>query len=253
MPSCSSARSPFTSGTTSGTPSCSRNAADLSTQTAPPRTACGTSSRLAREPTEKRQRSRSPAASASGVASSTDPAVGARSRPSAPRRTARTSSKPRSASSSSDDARRPRRSRRRRRSALRHAGAPPPARRARRPGAAPRRPCSTSSRAHVAGDLDRRGGDDLGLDPGSASVANVFAATPGWLFMPAPITLTLPRSSRALHCDAEPVEHLAWRRRGRLRAPRRRSPGRSGRSCRRSRSRPRARRRAAPAVVPSTR
>ena len=47
MPSCSSARSPFTSGTTSGTPSSSRYAADLSTQTAPPRTACGTSSRLA--------------------------------------------------------------------------------------------------------------------------------------------------------------------------------------------------------------
>ena len=71
MPSCSAARSPFTSGTTSGTPSVSRNAVDLSTQTAPPRTAWGTSSRLAAEPTEKRQRSTSARSSESGVASST--------------------------------------------------------------------------------------------------------------------------------------------------------------------------------------
>src|SRR2546421_683222 len=69
IPSCSSARSPFTSGTTSGTPSCRRKASDLSTQTAPPLTACGTSSRLAFAPTEKKQRSKP--ASASGVASST--------------------------------------------------------------------------------------------------------------------------------------------------------------------------------------
>src|SRR5207253_2415424 len=48
MPSCSSARSPFTSGTTSGIPASRRYAADLSTQTAPPRTACGTSSRRGR-------------------------------------------------------------------------------------------------------------------------------------------------------------------------------------------------------------
>jgi hypothetical protein len=71
MPSCSSARSPFTSGTTSGTPSCSRKAEDLSIATAPPRTAWGTSSRLAAVPIENRQRSRLPALSASGVASST--------------------------------------------------------------------------------------------------------------------------------------------------------------------------------------
>ena len=71
MPSCSSARAPFTSGTTSGTPGSSRYAADLSTATAPPRTACGTSSRDADVPTEKSARSMSPAASASGVASST--------------------------------------------------------------------------------------------------------------------------------------------------------------------------------------
>ena len=54
IPSCSSARAPFTSGTTSGTPSASRYAADLSTTTAPPRTACGTSSREPDVPIEKR-------------------------------------------------------------------------------------------------------------------------------------------------------------------------------------------------------
>ena len=32
--------------------------------------------------------------------------------------------------------------------------------------------------------------------PACSSVANVFAATPGWLFIPAPTRLTLPRSSR---------------------------------------------------------
>ena len=32
--------------------------------------------------------------------------------------------------------------------------------------------------------------------PACSSVAKVFAATPGWLFMPAPTRLTLPRSSR---------------------------------------------------------
>src|SRR5687768_1998703 len=73
-------------------------------QTAPPRTACGTSSRLASVLTEKKQRSSSPAASDSAVASST-----ASSREL--KRTflplerdeakAGTSSKPRSASSSS--------------------------------------------------------------------------------------------------------------------------------------------------------
>ncbi len=71
MPSCSSARAPFTSGTTSGIPGVSRNAADLSTQIAPPPAAAGTSSRLSRVPTEKKHTSRSPAPSVSAVASST--------------------------------------------------------------------------------------------------------------------------------------------------------------------------------------
>src|SRR4051794_21883790 len=70
MPSFSSARSPFTSGTTSGIPSTSRNAADLSTQSAPPRTACGTSSREFDVPTEKSATSKPPFSSAPGVASS---------------------------------------------------------------------------------------------------------------------------------------------------------------------------------------
>ena len=48
IPSCSSARAPLTSGTTSGMPGVSRNAADLSTQTAPAAAAAGTSSRLSR-------------------------------------------------------------------------------------------------------------------------------------------------------------------------------------------------------------
>ena len=72
-----------------------------------------------------------------------------------------------------------------------------------------------------------------GSIPCSASVANALAATPGWLFIPAPITLTLPRSSRALHVDAEPVEHL----RGCVAVLGRRREddlaARSGRSCRR--------------------
>ena len=42
--------------------------------------------------------------------------------------------------------------------------------------------------------------------PASSSVANVFAATPGWLFMPAPTRLTLPRSSREVQLDAERIE-----------------------------------------------
>jgi hypothetical protein len=36
--------------------------------------------------------------------------------------------------------------------------------------------------------------------PSASSVANVLAAIPGWLFIPAPIRLTFPRSSRADHC-----------------------------------------------------
>ena len=71
MPACSFARSPFTSGTTSGIPSWSRYAEDLSTHSAPASAAAGTSSRLASVPIEKRHTSRSPAPSASGVASST--------------------------------------------------------------------------------------------------------------------------------------------------------------------------------------
>src|SRR5439155_26636380 len=41
-----------------------------------------------------------------------------------------------------------------------------------------------------------------GVIPDASSVANVLAATPGWLFIPAPITETLPRSSRALQSAA---------------------------------------------------
>jgi hypothetical protein len=39
-----------------------------------------------------------------------------------------------------------------------------------------------------------------------------LAATPGWLFMPAPITLTLPKSSREVHLtpSAFRVFSLAW-------------------------------------------
>src|SRR5215203_7199574 len=163
MPSCSSARGPFTSGTTSGIPSASRNAADLSMQTAPPRTACGTSSLLARVPTEKRQRSRLPAASASGVASAT-------TRPSASvvpaersEAKGRTSSKPRSASSSS-------------------VTAPTPPVAPITPtlgmlalglggieleGPVQLQDCSLDVlAAHVTGDLDRRGDHDLELDSG---------------------------------------------------------------------------------------
>ena len=163
MPSCSSARSPFTSGTTSGTPSCSRKAADLSTQIAPPRTACGTSSRLAREPTEKRQRSRSPAASASGVASSTTrPSISLPAERADANR--RTSSKPRS----------------RKRSTITRADcaggaddADPQACWRSASGASSSKAwcsaataVSTSSVRDVAGDLDRRGRHDLGLDAG---------------------------------------------------------------------------------------
>ena len=71
IPSCSSARFPFTSGTTRGIPGSSRYAADLSMAIAPPRTAWGTSWRDAEVPTENSARSRPPASSVSGVASST--------------------------------------------------------------------------------------------------------------------------------------------------------------------------------------
>src|SRR4051795_12189010 len=70
MPSLSSARGPFTSGTTSGIPSARRKAADLSTTCAPPLTAYGTSSREFDVPTEKSATSKPPFSSAPGVASS---------------------------------------------------------------------------------------------------------------------------------------------------------------------------------------
>src|SRR5437870_3368135 len=162
MPSCAVARSPSTSGTTSGTPSASRKAEDLSTQTAPPLTAAGTSSRLASVPIEKKQRSSSPAASASGVASSisTPPTVDPAERADAK---ARTRPKPRSASSSS----------------VTGPTAPvAPTTPTRRSGMRALRLGSVEledavQRLHrgldlVAGDeardLDRRGGDDLRLD-----------------------------------------------------------------------------------------
>jgi hypothetical protein len=40
--------------------------------------------------------------------------------------------------------------------------------------------------------------------PACSRVAKVFAATPGWLFIPAPTRLTFPRSSRALHSTPRP-------------------------------------------------
>ena len=40
--------------------------------------------------------------------------------------------------------------------------------------------------------------------PAPSSVAKVFAATPGWLFMPAPTRLTLPRSSREVQETPRP-------------------------------------------------
>ena len=70
IPACSSARSPLTSGTTSGMPGCRRNADDLSMHRASAAAAAGTSSRLNCVPIEKKQTSRSPAPSASAVASS---------------------------------------------------------------------------------------------------------------------------------------------------------------------------------------
>ncbi len=63
--------SSFTPATTSGIPSVSRNASDLSMQVVPLSAAGGTSSRLASVPTEKSSRSTSASASVSGVASST--------------------------------------------------------------------------------------------------------------------------------------------------------------------------------------
>ena len=44
--------------------------------------------------------------------------------------------------------------------------------------------------------------------PISSSVANVFAAMPGWLFIPAPTRLTLPRSSRIDHSTPSDREQL---------------------------------------------
>src|ERR687887_454873 len=204
IPSCSSARLPFTSGTTSGTPGSSRNAADLSMQSAPPRTACGTSSRLALVPTEKRQTSRSPAASASGVASSTT-----RPRTSLPAERAdaktRTSSKPRSASRST----------------------------ATRP-TAPVAPITATLgmlplrfgrvelerlvedpdrgldlvAADVAGDLDRRGGDDLGLDSRAGEALEGLGRHAGVALHPRADHADLAEVVAGIPPHAEVVEHL---------------------------------------------
>ena len=71
-----------------------------------------------------------------------------------------------------------------------------------------------------------------GWTPSPSSVANAVAATPGWLFIPAPTTETLPRSSRDDH--GRRARRARRRPRdGRPAAPRRRSRGRSGGSCRR--------------------
>src|SRR5207248_11048897 len=148
---------PFTSGTTSGIRGSSRYAADLSMAIAPPRTAWGTSWRDAEVPTENSARSRPPASSVSGVASST--AIPSISLP-AEREDAkrRTFSYPRSRS----------------RPTVTVPTAP----------VAPITPTAASrlakverlvqglhravhiGRRDVAGDLDRRGADDRGLDPG---------------------------------------------------------------------------------------
>ena len=70
IPVFSSARSPFTSGTTSGTPSSKRNADDLSIHNAPAAAAGGTICELGSAPTEKKQRSKSPPLRAAALASS---------------------------------------------------------------------------------------------------------------------------------------------------------------------------------------
>src|SRR5687768_13006539 len=136
-------------------PGSSRYAEDLSTQIAPPRTAWGTSSRLAAVPTEKRQRSSPPAASTSGVASSTVSPATCFPAERAEAKT-RTCPYPRSRSSSS----------------VIVPTAP----------VAPTTPMRGSAKVeglveglhgpvdigarHVASDLDRRGRDDRRLDPG---------------------------------------------------------------------------------------
>ena len=73
-------------------------------------------------------------------------------------------------------------------------------------------------RPHRAVDVVRCGtwqailiGDVLTIEasiPACSSVANVFAATPGWLFIPAPTRLTFPRSSRALQSTPSPSSAL---------------------------------------------
>src|SRR5215208_4791228 len=103
MPWCSAARSPFASGTTSGIPSVSRNAEDLSTHTAPPATAAGTSSALWAVPTEKKQSSRSEPSESADASSTTSSRSPYRTVDPAERSdaNARTCPNPRSASSSS--------------------------------------------------------------------------------------------------------------------------------------------------------
>src|SRR5919198_4185912 len=135
-------------------------------QTAPPATAAGTSSRLGPVPTEKKQRSRSPAASASGVASSTTsspPAYGTFAPADLAEANARTCSNPRSASSSSATVptapvapTTPTRS----------SGMTPLRLRGcqlERLVQRPHRPLDVLL-GHVEGDLDRRGRDELRLD-----------------------------------------------------------------------------------------
>ena len=46
--------------------------------------------------------------------------------------------------------------------------------------------------AHDAGDLDRRGGDHLDVHARVSQDRRALAATPGWLFIPAPTRETLP-------------------------------------------------------------
>src|SRR5262245_12627459 len=209
MPSCPVADSPFTSGTTSGMPSTSRKADDLSTHRAPPATAAGTRSLLAAVPTEKKHRASSPEPSASRVASSTmssrspygtdDPAERSDAN-------ARTSSKPRSASNS------------------RTTGPTAPVApttpirgsvmRANRLGAVElERLVECLYRlldlpaCHEEPDLDRRGRNELGHDAALLARRDCLRGIPGMAPHACSDYAHLPKVVAARPLHAEPVEH----------------------------------------------
>src|SRR4051812_14299225 len=183
-------------------PGSSLNASDLSMQSAPLRRACGTSSRLAFEPTEKKQTSKP--ASDWGVASST--AMSRTSRPAERTDASRwTSSKPRSSS----------------RSTITPPTAPVAPTTAtlgmlplRLRGVELERPVQRRHRAldlvgaQVAGDLDRRGGDDLGLDPVVRQRLEGLRRNAGMAFHARADHAHLAEVVAGAPLDAEPVEHL---------------------------------------------